>query len=95
MDDSLISGIRGAVAAGQFAKARKLWESYAARLSDDLRFGRMTASRMAEMQALAEWCRLATLAERAHTQDRLNALLASRNYAPQPAARPSRISACL
>ena len=87
-DAKLTSCFRAAIASGQFEMARALWENYAEQLCAELRAGPVAPNRLAETQELVEWCRLATLAARAHASDLLSALAAGERYSMPAGAAP-------
>jgi len=92
MNEDLPARIRHAVASGLFAQAGDLWNEYAGEYADELRAGTAPPSRHADMHELVEWCRVATLAARAHAQDRWNALAASEKYLQPAPGGLSRIA---
>jgi len=77
---SLPERIRRAVASGEFAKARLLWEEYAETFRADRKLGPLPLSRLAEARELAEWTRMAALCARARIQDRLNQIAVAQKY---------------
>jgi hypothetical protein len=69
------SGIRSAVAAGEFGKASALWETYAAQLTETIRGGSCSTAQLAQMRALIDWTRGIVTCARAQAQRRINTRL--------------------
>jgi len=90
MDNGRTDGIRGAVAAGDWPAALRLWESYAAGILDEIRSRTCTHARMAEAGELLEWAKRIVLCSRAQAQNRLDTIHAARQYRPEPI--PARTS---
>jgi len=82
MDPQLDPAIRRAIASGEFAKARSLWEEYAQQLENELRSGRGGAAWLEEARLLVEWSRQMALSAKSQALARLDKL-----------ARGSRVAA--
>jgi len=72
MDRDAHSGIRRAVAAGEFGKASALWETYAAQVADAIRGGYCSAAELAQMGELVVWTRRVVICAQAHAQRRIS-----------------------
>lgn len=83
--DQLEAGIRDAVAAGEFERAREFWAAYTTRLRQELA-GPGAARHLDEARLLLEWVRPAALAARARAFDQWSALELKQGYAA-PALR--------
>ena len=66
MAPSLPNTIRNAIASGEFSRALKLWEEYAADLAEMARRGSLTQNSLQEAGQLVQWARTTTLTARAH-----------------------------
>ena len=88
---SLPQRIRDAVAAGEFAKARRLWEEYGDTFRADRERGPLPLSRLAEARELAEWTRMAALCARAHAQAKLNQIAVAGKYEATPPPVRTRV----
>src|SRR5712691_10625150 len=91
MDDVLAGSIRKAVGSGEYQKALLLWNTYAARLQEELRQGACSRTRLAEARELVEWSRRVVLCARTHAQDQLNSLYAAAEYDFPVPSQASRI----
>lgn len=76
--------IRQAMASGQYQLAERLWNTYAARLKEELGRGSLTKAALEEARELVEWSRLVVLCMRARTQARLGGLHIAGAYGSAP-----------
>jgi predicted protein tyrosine phosphatase len=93
MQPASLESIRDAVNSGEFERAQLLWNQCAAAMTEEVRGGRLSASRIAEVRELVEWSRVVVLSERAHMQYRLNRLVAELRVAGEyglPVPEPPR-----
>lgn len=88
MDPNLNSAVRRAVAAGDFTRARRLWEDYAAQCREEMRHGADPKGTLAKARQLMVWCRQMTLAARAQAQMQLDNL-ANRTRVAAAYGRPT------
>lgn len=72
MHSDVHSGIRRAVAAGEFSKASVLWDAYAEQLAKAVRGGAGTAAELTQMRELIDWTRGVVTCARAQAQRRIN-----------------------
>jgi hypothetical protein len=91
MPNPLISPIRQAMASGQFPLAGRLWNGYAAQLTEQLRRGSLTAVALEEARELVEWSRRTVLSMRAQAQGRLSSLHVAGVYDSAPSSASPRI----
>jgi hypothetical protein len=84
--DQLAAGIRDAVAAGEFERARELWAAYSTRLRQELAAGPVAARHLEQAHLLLEWVRPVALAARARAFDEWSALELKQGYSA-PARR--------
>jgi hypothetical protein len=75
MHSAAHSGIRRAVAAGEFGKASALWETYAAQVTDAIRSRSCSAAQLAQMRELIDCTRRVVTCARAQAQRRINTRL--------------------
>jgi hypothetical protein len=90
MDTDRTSQLRKAIASGDFGRALRLWDDYAAGIRREIGCGTCTAARMAEAREFLDWARRVVLCARAHAQNRLNAIHVARQYGPAP-SRPASL----
>jgi hypothetical protein len=83
--------IRQAMASGQFQLAERLWNAYAAGLTDELGRGSLTKASLEEARELVEWSRLTVLCMRAHAQARLGGLRIAGAYGNAPQMTSPRL----
>ena len=72
MDSEVYLRIQDAISAGEFPKASYLWEQYASQVAGEIRDGRCSLARLAQMGELLEWTRGIVTCTRAHAQRRMN-----------------------
>ena len=73
--------IRQAVSAGEFSRARLLWQECAAGLAEEVSNGTLTEARLSEARRLVDWSRDVVLCERAHLLHQLNRQHVAGEYA--------------
>jgi hypothetical protein len=91
MPPDLNSAVRRAVAAGDFNRARYLWEQYTLQCRQALRQGEDANGTLEGARQLMVWCRQMALAARAQAQSQLNRLAGQTRVAVaygQPATPP-------
>ncbi|MBZ5727988.1 MAG: hypothetical protein LAP87_23720 [Acidobacteriia bacterium] len=94
MDSLPIQPVRQAVASGEFARAQRLWNEYAARFEAELARGAIGEARLAEMRELVEWSRTVVLCARAHLGDQLDSAHVAEEYGmPRVPAGPRIVQA--
>lgn len=79
------------MASGQFSLAERLWNGYAARLTEELHRGSLTAAALEEARELVEWSRRTVLSMRAQAQGRLGSLHVAEMYDSAPSSASPRI----
>jgi len=80
MEPDPVTGIREAVAAGEYRRAEQLWNAYATSLQTEIRERTLTQPRLDEVRALIDWSRTVVLCARSHAQDRLKGLRVGATY---------------
>jgi hypothetical protein len=89
MADDHTSGIRNAVASGEFPRAERLWREYMAGLREQIDRGALSSVQFKEAGELLEWVRLVITCRRAHIQNQLASVQAAGAYLggpPEPAS---------
>ena len=81
------SAIRNAFASGEFAKAQRLWDDYAAQLRLAIQAGTASETLMTETRELIEWARMVVISFRAGAAARLNRARVAQIYEAPPASR--------
>ena len=71
MEPALPNAIRNAIASGEFSRALRLWEEYAATLAEMARRGSLTENSLQEAGHLVQLARTSALMARAHGLDAL------------------------
>ena len=72
--------IRQAMAAEEFAAARRQWDVYAGQVRAAILDGSATESMMAEMREVVDWSRMVVQSFRAHAHDQLQCAHVARVY---------------
>jgi hypothetical protein len=80
MNAEALAEIRRALAGGEFAVARRLWESYAGELRIAIEAGTATEASMAETRELLGYARVTVRSFQAHAAARLGATHAACAY---------------
>lgn len=83
--------IREAIVSGEYQRALRLWNGYAARLRDEIVKGALSENALAEAFELVRWSRNVLLSARAHAFDRLNALHVAGAYGSGARRKPGII----
>jgi hypothetical protein len=82
MDNHRTEPIHQAVASGEFERATRLWNEYAAGIREEIGRGSCSQARMAEMVELVEWSRRVVLCDRARAQGQLTTIWVASQYGP-------------
>jgi hypothetical protein len=72
--------IRQAMASEEFARAQRLWDTYAEQVRAAILDGSATEGMMAEMRELVGWSRMVVQSFRAHAGDQVNRAHVARVY---------------
>jgi hypothetical protein len=75
MDPNLDSAIRLSVAAGDFSRARRLWNDYVRQCANEIRNSPDPKAALERARQLMVWCRQMALASRAQAQAQLHRLI--------------------
>ena len=86
--DQRAAAICDAFASGEFARARRLWEQYAADLHASVAAGTASEAELAEAQSVLENSRLAVTVFRAREADTIGRTRAAQAYRAAPATTP-------
>ncbi len=89
------AAICDAFACGEFARARRLWETYAGELRAAILSGSASPAALAEAREALDRSRLAVQVFRARAVDSLNRARVARAYTALPAARPRLVRTSL
>jgi hypothetical protein len=84
MRPSPAAGIREAFEAGEFVRARRLWEEHAAGLEAAIAAGSAGETAMAETRELIEWARQVVAVFRTCSSERLREARVAQIYSCQP-----------
>lgn len=91
MQHDLNSAVRKAVAAGDFNRARYLWEQFVLQCREAVQRGADAQDTLKDARQLMGWCRQMALAARAQAQSQLNRLAGQTRVAAaygQPTSPP-------
>ena len=80
MEGEPAARIRDAIDSGEYQKALRLWNGYAAQVRAEIRKGTLSMDALAEARELVAWSRTVLNCARAHALDRLNTLHAAGAY---------------
>jgi hypothetical protein len=87
-----LAAIRDRVASGEFTRAHRLWDEYAACLAEQARLGDLPEQVLEETAQLVEWTKVAALMARAHAVEEIARRRAdcrvARAYSGNSAGRP-------